>query len=101
RQGPRPEEGPAPSPLACEKVIDGPPLAHLHVVRNAMGGEPEDETLDELRVADGQPLRVVTAGRNAHDADRPPPLLANDGGVIVGDLGGGAAGRQVGAAANL
>ena len=61
-QGPRPEEGPALSPLAGEEVVDGPTLTHLHVVGYAMGGEPEDEALDELRVPDGQPLGVVAAG---------------------------------------
>ena len=86
RQGPRAEERPALPPLAREEVIDGPTLAHLDVVGHAMGREPEDEALDELRVPDGQPLGVVATGRDAHHADRAPPLLADDRGVVVGDI---------------
>jgi len=66
-----------------------------------MGREPEDEALDELRMPDGQPLGIVAARRDAHHAHRAPPLLADDGGVVVGDVAGGAPGRQVRAPADL
>jgi hypothetical protein len=57
------------------------------VVGQAVPGEPQDEPVDELRVADGEPDRVAAAGRDAEDADRATELGADDRRVVIGDVG--------------
>ena len=59
-----------------------------------MPGVGEHETIDELGMPVRQPLRVAATGGDAHDPDRAPPLLANDRGVVVGDVNRRAAGRR-------
>ena len=61
-----------------------------------MPGVGKHETIDELGMPVRQPLRVAATGGDAHDPDRAPPLLANDRGVVVGDVDRRAAGREVG-----
>ena len=51
-----------------------------------MPGVGEHEAVDELGMPVRQPLGVAATGRDAHHPDRAPPLLADDRGVVVGDV---------------
>ena len=94
-QEPRPEFRPTRAPATRQEVVDRPSLSGSDVIRDAMGREREDGSIHEVGMATGQELRVSATGRDAHDRDRPAPLLADDGGVVVRDIGGRATGRKV------
>ena len=83
----------SPAPLTGEDRE--PPLGPRGVGMELVAGEPERESLDEVRMPDRQPHRVGAAGPRAVHADRVGERRPEDRRVVVGDVLDGRADRQV------